>query len=144
MALLRIRILMWIRSRILALLCHFDADPDPVCYFDVNPDPSFHFDADPDPTFHFYADPDTDPTSHFYADPNPDPSFKIKAQNLEKKSVLIGSYGIPYMLNCHLRIDADPDPDPAYHIDADPNHTFHFDADPCGSESANWVTVSAQ
>jgi hypothetical protein len=39
-------------------------------------------------------------------------------------------------LNCHLQIDADPDPDPAYHIDADPNHTFQFDADPCGSESA--------
>ncbi len=118
---------MRIRSRILVLLCHFDADPDPICYFDVNPDPSFHFDADPDPTFH-----------------QPLTFMRIRIQILaskwryktSKKSVLIGSYGIPYILTRHLQIDADPDSDPAYHIDADPNHTFQFDADPCGSESA--------
>jgi hypothetical protein len=55
---------------------------------------------DPDPTFHS----------------DPDPSFQIKAQNLEK--VL----KFPYILACHLQIDADPDP--AYHFDAIPNSTF--------------------
>jgi hypothetical protein len=53
----------------------------------------------------------------------------------------------------YLQIDADPDPDPAYHYDADgdvdpdpaypfdpdpeadPGPTFHFDAYPCGSGS---------
>jgi hypothetical protein len=30
---------------------------------------------------------------------------------------------IPYILACHLQIDADPDPvpDPAFHFDADPD-----------------------
>jgi hypothetical protein len=49
---------------------------------------------------------------------------------------------IPYILACHLQIDADPDPayhfdpypDPAYHLggdaDPDPDLTFQFDADP--------------
>ncbi len=46
---------------------------------------------------------------------------------------------IPYILACHLQIDADPDPgsDPAYHFDADPDPDFLyadpdflFDADP--------------
>jgi hypothetical protein len=50
-----------------------------------------------------------------------------------------------YTLACHLQIDADPDPDPAYyfvantdpgdHLDPDPDPTFQFDADPCGSGS---------
>ncbi len=33
---------------------------------------------------------------------------------------------------CYQQIDADPDPDPAYHFDADadPNPDFQFDADP--------------
>jgi hypothetical protein len=32
----------------------------------------------------------------------------------------------------HLQIDADYDPDPAYHLDADPypDSAYHFDADP--------------
>ncbi len=34
---------------------------------------------------------------------------------------------IPYV---HLKTDADPDPDPAYHFDADPDPTFQFDTDP--------------
>ncbi len=48
-------------------------------------------------------------------------------------------------LACHLEIDADPVPDPAYHFDADPDPGFLFDADadpgyqndvdPCGSGS---------
>ncbi len=29
-----------------------------------------------------------------------------------------------------MQIDADPDPDPAYHFDADPYPTFHFYAYP--------------
>ncbi len=41
---------------------------------------------------------------------------------------------IPYILTCHLQIDADPDLDPAYHFDAvedpNPDPTFQFDADP--------------
>jgi hypothetical protein len=65
------------------------ADPDPAC----------HFDADPDPTFHFAAVPD------------PDPGLQVKAQNLEK----VLKYGyFPYILACHLQIDAYPDP--AYHV----------------------------
>jgi hypothetical protein len=67
----------------------------------------FLFDADADPTFH--PDPD----------PDPDPSFQIKTQTLEK--VLKKAY-IPYILDCHLQIDADADPD------------YQNDADPCGSE----------
>jgi hypothetical protein len=31
-------------------------------------------------------------------------------------------------LACHLQVDADADPDPAYHFDADPDPTFLFDA----------------
>jgi hypothetical protein len=41
---------------------------------------------------------------------------------------------IPYILACHLQIDADPDP--AYHFDADPSFPFQINADPCGSGSA--------
>jgi hypothetical protein len=35
-------------------------------------------------------------------------------------------------LACHLQIDADPNPDPAYHFDAerDLDPTFQFDVDP--------------
>ncbi len=38
---------------------------------------------------------------------------------------------IPYILACHLQIDADldPVPQPAYHFDADPDPDFHFHAD---------------
>jgi hypothetical protein len=61
----------------------------------------FLFDADPDPTFH----PDADPGS------DPDPSFQIKAQTLDK---VLQYAHIPYILACHLQIDADPVPDPAY------------------------------
>jgi hypothetical protein len=31
---------------------------------------------------------------------------------------------LPYILVCHLQIDADPDP--AYHFDVDPDPTFQF------------------
>jgi hypothetical protein len=37
---------------------------------------------------------------------------------------------IPYILVCHMQIDADPDL--AYYFDADPDPTFQFDVDPCG------------
>ncbi len=42
---------------------------------------------------------------------------------------------IPYILACHLQIDADPVPDPAYHFDADAEPDFylmriHTDPDP--------------
>jgi hypothetical protein len=39
---------------------------------------------------------------------------------------------MPFILSCHLQINADPDPipDPAYHFDADPVPTFKFDAYP--------------
>ncbi len=33
-----------------------------------------------------------------------------------------------YIMACHLKIDADPDP--AYHFDADPAYHFDADADP--------------
>ncbi len=37
---------------------------------------------------------------------------------------------IPYILACHLQIDMDPVPDPAYHFDADSDPDFSFNADP--------------
>jgi hypothetical protein len=37
---------------------------------------------------------------------------------------------IPYILACHLQIDAYPEPDSAYHFDADPDPAYHFDPDP--------------
>jgi hypothetical protein len=70
------------------------------------------FDADPD-FFH----PDTDP--------DPDPSFYIQAQTLEQA---LKYAHIPFILACHLQIDADPGqvPDPSNHFDADPD----ADSDP--------------
>jgi hypothetical protein len=56
-------------------------------------------------------------------DPDPDPSFQIKARTLEK---LLKLAHIPYILACHLQIDADPVPDPAYHFYADPNPDFYL------------------
>jgi hypothetical protein len=40
--------------------------------------------------------------------------------------------------------DADADPDPAYHADVDPDPTFQFEADPSGSRTqlAGLVTVT--
>ena len=37
---------------------------------------------------------------------------------------------IPYILACHLQIDAVPDPDLASHFHEDPDPGYHFDADP--------------
>ncbi len=34
-----------------------------------------------------------------------------------------------YILACHLRIGADPDPDQAYYFDADLDPAYHFDTD---------------
>ncbi len=67
--------------------------------------------TDPDPTFH--PDPDLDP----------DPSSQIKARTLER---VLRYAHIPYILACHLQIDANPDP--AYHVDKDPDP--ENDADP--------------
>jgi hypothetical protein len=90
------------------LRIRIDLDPDPACHFDL--DPACHFDPDADPTFLFEAVP--------Y--PGLGPSFQIKAQNLE-------SAHFPYILACHLQIDAYPDP--AYHMDADSDPACHVDAD---------------
>jgi hypothetical protein len=64
---------------------------------------------DPDPTFH----PDADPDSR----------FQIKAYSLEK---VLKYAHIPYILACHLQIDADPDPDQAYPYEADPDPDFYL------------------
>jgi hypothetical protein len=64
-------------------------------------------------TFH----PDADP------DPYPDSIFLIKAQTLEK---VLKQAHVPYVLACHLQIDADLDPDPAYHFDADSDPDFYL------------------
>ncbi len=37
---------------------------------------------------------------------------------------------MPYILACHLQLDADPDPDPASHLDADPDPAYRINADP--------------
>jgi hypothetical protein len=47
------------------------------------------------------------PTFHFDADT--DPKLQIKAQNLEK---VLKKAHFPYILTCHLQIDANADPDP--------------------------------
>ncbi len=62
-------------------------------------------------------------------------SYEIKAQNLEKAPK---EAHIPYILACHLQIDANPNPDPAYHCDADPDPTFQFYADP---DLQHWETA---
>jgi hypothetical protein len=84
-----------------------------------------HFDADTDSTYY----PDADPDSDFYLmrirmrifilDPNP--SFQIKAPTLEK---MLKQTHIPYILNFHLQVDADP----ACHFDADadPDPVFYL------------------
>jgi hypothetical protein len=35
-----------------------------------------------------------------------------------------------HIFACHLQIDADPDPDSAYHFDADPDLAYHLATDP--------------
>ncbi len=84
-------------------------------------DPAFHF--DPDPTFHSDADPDLDPTFQFDPDPDPTTSFPDLYPPLLQNYPLRLS---PFLLN------ADSDPDPAFHFNADPDPgpAFHFDADP--------------
>jgi hypothetical protein len=50
--------------------------------------------------------------------------MQILASKLRLEKVLKLAYtGNPYILACHLQIDADPGPvpDPAYHLDADPD-----------------------
>ncbi len=50
--------------------------------------------------------------------PNPDPSFQINAQY----PIKVFKYAhVPYILACHLKIDLDPDPYPAYQFDAEPD-----------------------
>ncbi len=75
----------------------------------------FLFDPDPVPTFHPDADPDPNP--------DPDPNFQIKTQTLEK---VIKWALIPYIVACHQQIDADQDPDPAYHRNLDPDPDFYL------------------
>jgi hypothetical protein len=72
---------------------------------------------------HFYVVPD--PACHFDADPGTEPSFQIKARSRILEKVLKWSH-IPYILACHLHIDADPDP--AENIDVDENPDYYFDA----------------
>ncbi len=110
---------------------HIDADPDSTYHPDADPD------ADPDSDFIWCgsgcgsgseflfdadADPDPDTTFHPDADPVVDPSFQIKAQTIEKA---LKYDHIPYTLACHLQIDVDPVPDPAYHFVADPDPDFY-------------------
>jgi hypothetical protein len=61
---------------------------------------------------------DADPTFHADAgtDPEPYPCLHKKAQTLEK---ILKEAHIPYILACHLQINADPDP--AYHFHVDPD-----------------------
>jgi hypothetical protein len=56
--------------------------------------------GDPEPVLFYH--PDADPDGY------PDPRFQIKAQTNEK---VLKHANIPYILSCHLQIDADPDPD---------------------------------
>ncbi len=86
-------------------------DMDPTFNFDADPGPACHFDADQDTDSSFRFDADLDPTFRFDADPDLDPSFQMKAQNLEK---MLKYAHIPYILPCHLQIDADPDPYPQH------------------------------
>jgi hypothetical protein len=67
-----------------------------------------------------FVDADPDLTSHPDSDPNPDPSFQLKDQTIEK---VLNQAHIPFILACHLKIDADPDPVPdlGNNLVADPN-----------------------
>jgi hypothetical protein len=47
--------------------------------------------------------------------------FQIKAQTFEKE---LKQAHNPCILACHLQIDANPVPDPAYHFDAAPDPDF--------------------
>ncbi len=85
-------------------------------------------------TCHPDADPDAGPDSDFYLMRMRILLFtlmRIRIQILANKYRLRPvkkKYAhIPYIVACHLQIDAHPDPvpDPAYHFDPDP------DADPC-------------
>ncbi len=89
----------------------------------MDPDSTYHPDADLDSDYYLMQIRirilfDADQTFHRNADPyrDSDPGVQIKAQTLVK---LLKYAHIPYILVCHLQIDADPDPDPAYHFDAD-------------------------
>ncbi len=63
--------------------------------------------------FLFYAD----------ADPDLDPDSGFQIKDLEK--MLKYAY-IPYILTCHLQINVDPIPDPAYHFDQMSNSAANF------------------
>jgi hypothetical protein len=56
------------------------------------------------------------------SDLDQDPSFQIKAQILESAQI----YSFPFIVACHLQIDADPVPDLAYHSDADSDPYFYL------------------
>jgi hypothetical protein len=71
-----------------------------------------HVDADPDPTHYPVADPD----SVFYL-----MRMGIRIRLFTLMRIWIKWAHIPNDLACHLKIDADPVPDPAYHFDADPD-----------------------
>ncbi len=74
---------------------------------------------------HVNADAAADPDSSFYF------MWKwIRIHIRLKASKLWKNTHFPYTLACHLQIDADPDPGPAYHFDADPDLAYQVDADP--------------
>ncbi len=87
---------------------HGDADLDSTYHPDADPDSDFLVDADPDPTFHPDADPDQVLVSK-------------KAQTLEKVLKLAH---IPYILPCHLQIDADLVPVRIQLINSDADPVF--------------------
>ncbi len=60
----------------------------------------------------------------------PFPLMRIRILSYKQRLKTLKKAHIPYILASHLQIDADLNPDPAYHIDEDPHPTFQFDADP--------------
>jgi hypothetical protein len=83
---------------------------------------SNHFDASPDPDSDFYLMRNRIRLITLMRNRmDPDTCFQIKAQILEK---VLRKAHIPYILACHLQIDADPDP--AYHFDAKTDPDFYL------------------
>ncbi len=76
----------------------------------------------------------------------------LASNNAQTREKVLKQANIPYILDWHLQIDADPvlDPHPAYTIsrgsgflfdeDADPDPDYQNDAYPCGSGSTTLLT----
>jgi hypothetical protein len=85
---------------------HVDADPVPACHFDAYLDPVYYL---------------------MWIRILPFTLMLIRILASKQRLKTLNTH-FPYIMSCHLQIDADTDP--AYHFDAHPDPKFQFDADP--------------